>query len=301
MAKDDDRKSPWLRGVPGVKGVVPPGRRLGDPQQRRRNGWSASGVKGVVPPGNLSPGEGPSADWAKRRADKHKLAAKQNQRALDQSKRAAARAEAAKQAVLTRPNVEFDPMRPMAGFQPDVFADTGDPGDLKAFLQSINQFLADNRPAALAAEDFNQLVNQSHAPFEIVVGFTVLSVLVGRSAELRRRFSMSLERGAKVFFNLAGRLDGNVRPPRGLVPETVDAIFYDLPGTAYEMPYAFGTAALLEQLILLRKPDDEDYDRCLLEFGVDMRRRFIEGRAFGDQPLDELFPWELPEWTPADF
>lgn len=300
MSKDDDRyRSPWLKGVPGVKGVVPPGRRLGAATERRPTRWSATGVKGVVPPGNLGPADGPGAEWAARRDKQQRLSHKKNARALEETKRAAQK-KAALAASAPRKEVDFDPMRPMAGFKPEIFADVGDPNDLKAFLQAINEFLAEHRPNPLCAEHFNQLVNQSHAPFEIVVAFTVLSVLVGRSTELRRRFAMSLERGAKVFFNLAGRLDDDVKAPRGLVPETVDAIFYDLPATAYQFPYAFATAALLEQLSLLRKQDDEDYDRRLIDFGLSLRARFIEGRSFGDQGLDALFPWDLPEWAPPE-
>lgn len=297
MAKDDERKSPWLKGVPGVKGVVPPGRRLGQPGDKRKTRWSATGVNGVVPPGNLKPGEGPAADWAKKRAKDNKTSEKKNRRAFDESKRAADRPQPV-QPNSRRPEVDYDPMRPMAGFEPDAFADLKDPDNLQAFLQSINTFLADNRPDPTAAEHFGQVVNQSHAPFEIVIAFTILSALVGRSAELRRRFSMSLERGAKVFFNLAGRLNHQVKAPRGLVPETVDALFYDLPATAYQFPYAFATAALLEQLVLLRKEGDEDYDRLLVDFAERQRARFVEGRSFGDQSLASLFPWQMYDWAP---
>lgn len=297
MAKDDDKKSPWLKGVAGVKGVVPPGRRLGKPGERRSTRWSATGVNGVVPPGSQKPGQGPSADWAKRRAKDKKLAEKKNKRAFDASQRAADNPKPTAKSA-RRPEVEFDALRPMAGFEPDVFADLQDPDSLKAFLQCINEFLAENRADPLAAEHFSQMVNQSHAPFEIVIAFTILSSLVGRSTELRRRFSMSLERGAKVFFNLAGRLNHDVKAPRGLVPETVDALFYDLPATAYQFPYAFATSALMEQLALLRKQDNEDYDRLLIELAERMQARFIEGRSFGDQSLASLFPWDLPEWAP---
>lgn len=294
MAKDDDAgKSPWLKGVAGVKGVVPPGRRLSKPADRRVSRWSASGVNGVVPPGANKPGEGPGTDWVKRQTKAKKLSEKKNRRALEDTQRAAAKKKSG-----PRPEIEFDPMRPLAGYEPDIFADQQDPDDLRAFLASINEFLAEHRADATSADDFNQLVTQSHAPFEIIIGFTILSALVGRSTELRRRFSVPLERGAKVFFNLAGRLNHQIKAPRGLVPETVDAIFYDLPSTAYQFPYAFATAALLEQVSLLRKDDDEDYDRVLIEFAEAQRARFIEGRAFGDQSLESLFPWDLPDWAP---
>ncbi|MCA9552513.1 MAG: hypothetical protein KC933_20945 [Myxococcales bacterium] len=287
MSKDDDDRSPWLRGVAGVRGVVPPGRRLS--KDKRPSRWSASGVKGVVPPGNQKPGEGPVAEWLKDKGKAKRQAEKLNARALEAEKKAAERGKPSE-------GVEFDPMRPMAGFVPEVFADIGDPGDLKVFLQTINDFLTENRPDPTVAIHFNQVVNQSHAPFEIVVGFTVLSVLVGRSSELRRRFALSLERGAKAFFNLAGRLRTDVKPPRGLVPETVDAIFYDLPATAYQVPYAFATDAFVRLLELLRKDDDPEYDATLLEFARGLRERFIEGRSFGDTPLVRMFPDEVPEW-----
>ena len=289
MAKDDKDRSPWLRGVAGVQGVVPPGRRLA--KDKRPTRWSASGVKGVTPPGTQKPGEGAAAEWLKGKDKSKQLAQKKNAKAVELQQKTASRGQPGK-----FEHVEFDPLRPMAGYVPEVFADVGDPGDLKAFLQTINDFLTEHRPDATTAIHFNQVVNQSHAPFEIVVGFTVLSVLVGRSTELRRRFALSLERGAKVFFNLAARLDDRVKPPRGLVPETVDAIFYDLPATAYDAPYAFATDAFMRQLELLRKEDDPEYDERLLEFGRYLRGRFIEGRSFGDQPLSRMFPGDVPQW-----
>jgi hypothetical protein len=289
MAKDDKDRSPWLRGVAGVTGVVPPGRRLSTDKRPTR--WSASGVKGVTPPGNQKPGEGAAAEWLKGKDKSRKQGEKRNAKAVQAQEKVAQRAQPGK-----FEHVEFDPLRPMAGFVPEVFADVGDPGDLKAFLQSITDFLTEHRPDATSAIHFNQVVNQSHAPFEIVVAFTILSVLVGRSTELRRRFALSLERGAKAFFNLAGRLDGNVKPPRGLVPETVDAIFYDLPATAYQVPYAFATDAFGRLVELLRKDDDPEYDAKLLEFTRFLRTRFIEGRSFGDTPLERMFPDEVPEW-----
>lgn len=291
----DKDEPPWRRGVAGVKGVTPPGRRLGKPGDRRPNRWSATGVAGVTPPGAQSPGTGPATDWVlKKDKAARALQKKQNQRAFDDAKRAAAKPEA------PAAPPSFDPLRPGAGFAPDVFADVGDPGDLKAFLQNVNDFLAEHRPHPQCADHFNQLITQSHAPFEIVVGFTILSAVVGRSSELRRKFALSLERGAKVFFNLARRLDPDVRPPRGLVPETVDALFYDLPATAMQIPYAFTTHAFLHQMTLLRGPDDPEYDEALVSFGESLWSRFIQGRAYGDTGLDAMFPWETPEWAPAD-
>ena len=300
MAKDSDKKgpvSPWLAGVSGVSGIVPPGRRLSSPTERRATRWSASGVRGVTPPGSQAPGEGPSAEWAKREADKKAKLLKQNQRVLDAKKKEAPKVK--KPAAPDAAEDAFDPMRPMAGFVPDAFADVRDPENLTAFLKAISDFLAEHRANPECAEHFAQIITQSHAPYEILVGFTVLTALIGKSQPLRRRYGIPLERGAKVFYNLAQRLDPEVKVPRGLVPETVDALFYDLPATAYELPYAFATDAFLRMVDLLRLHADEEYEELVAELAFSLHRRFIETRAFGDRGLSELFPWEPPEWMPV--
>lgn len=287
---EDDAKghpSPWLAGVTGVKGVVPPGRRLAN--EKRPTKWSASGVKGVTPPGSQDPGDGPAADWAEKTKNDKAKSVKDNQRAFD-----AAKQKAAKHAVSIP--ADFDPMRPMEGFVPDIFASLGDPDDMKAFLKQISDFVGELKTSPESAEDFGSLIIQSRAPFEIIVSFTVLSALVGKSSALRRRYALSLERGAKVFFNLGGRLKQDLKPPRGLIPETVDALFYDLPGTAYEVPYAFATDAFIRMAPLLRDGSVEK-DRSLATFMKDLYARYVGRRSFGDQALSGMFPLDLPSWT----
>jgi hypothetical protein len=280
--KDDDKasESPWQKGT-NVKGVVPPGRRL-DPKAKRKTSWNASGVKGVTPPGTLRPEDSPTAEWAKQEAKERELKIKANQRALEKAK-------------LEKPHQQ-EAMRPMEGFVPDVFADLKDPSDMKSFLRRINEFLEQKKPSSDLSEGFASLITQSRAPFEIVVAFTVLSALVGKSTQLRRRYGVALERGAKVYFNLIGRLEKNVQVPRGLVPETVNALFYDLPQAAYQIPYAYATHAFLRMMELLRDGANRETDRALLELGDELHAKFIAGRSLGDQALARMFPFERPEW-----
>jgi hypothetical protein len=314
MSKDGhDKKGPvppWLVGVKGVEGVTPPGRRLGPASEPRPNKWSASGVKGVTPPGTQRPGEGAAAAWATQKDPQRATAEKTNKRLYELRKQAAARpkerepkSRPPRSAIPSaspgaRDPDAFDPLRPLAGFLPDVFADVGDPGDIKGFLQSINDFLAEHRPHPECADGFAQVVTQSRAPFEIAVAFTVLTALVGKSEPLRRRYGAVLERGAKVYFNLASRLRADIKAPRGLVPETVDPLFYDLPGTAYQLPFAFATDAMVRLADLLRREGDDDYDRTIATFCRALYERFVGGRALGDQALARMFPWTPPPWMP---
>lgn len=282
--KEEPGRSPWQEGT-GVKGVVPPGRRLSD--EPRKTKWSASGVKGVTPPGSHGPGEGPSADWAEKVEQERTKKAEANRRKLEKAK---AKAGAAQE--------PMDPMRPMEGFVPDILAGLHDPSDFKSFLRRINEFLDQQKPGPELAESFASLITQSRAPFEIVVGFTILSGVIGKSTQMRRRYGVALERGAKVYFNLIGRLEQNVQVPRGLVPETVNALFYDLPAAAYQVPYAYATHAFLRMMELLR--EDEDKDRAIGQVGQELYDRFIRGRSLGDQPLSRMFPFELPAWAALD-
>jgi hypothetical protein len=284
--KDEGKQdqSPWQKGTT-VKGVVPPGRRLSDDKRKTR--WSASGVKGVTPPGNLDAAEGPGADWYKKEERAKEKKAKENQRALEKAK-----AKPGKQ--------EVQSMRPTAGFVPDPFSDLKDPSDLKEFLRLLNEFLDKHKLGPELAEGFASLITQSHSPFEIVVAFTVLSALVGKSTQMRRRYGVALERGAKVYFNLIGRLEKNVQVPRGLVPETVNALFYNLPQVAYQVPYAYATHAFVRMMELLRDGSNHVMDREVGALGEELYRRFIEGRSFGDQALVKMFPFELPPWASAE-
>ena len=280
--KDVSVRSPWQEGT-DVHGVVPPGRRLSPPTERRPNAWSASGVKGVTPPGNARPETSPSAEWVRENIARKVRAERTNIRALR------ARQKGFGEAVVQTP-------RPSAGVQPDPFADVRDPESMRAYLQVIHQFLEEQPVPEDAPESLAQLITQSHAPYEIVLAFTLLSAAVGRDPDRRRDFSHALERGAKVFFNLVQRLDEPVTPPDELRPETMDAIFYDLPDTALQLPYAFASDAFAQMADLLREPGNSDRDRALVTFLKQLRVAHIEGRSFGDQALETMFPWELPRW-----
>lgn len=289
LGRPPEPRSPWQRGT-DVEGVVPPGRRLSDPSEARPAPWSASGVRGVTPPGRLSPGKGPSADWVRRDRARKAQARLQNRRAFERSTRLG-EAE--------REPPPLDLGRPLAGFVPAVFDDAQDPDDLEALLKSISQLVSAQAYSEDHAEAFASLIHRSHAPYTLVVAFTVLSAIIGGSRSLRRRHALALERGAKAFFNLARRLDPGVTPPRGLAPETLDALFVDLPDLALQVPYAYATDAFCRQLDLLRQ-DVPASDGALFAEARRLRRRFIERRAYGDRALREMFSWDEPSWVPPD-
>ncbi len=275
MASDDDKPPPWH--LPGAKHVVPPGRRL-DKADNASNRWSASGVRGIRAPGNQKPGEGAAWQWMTRK-DKGK--------------------KRKKPTTAKRPgSATADAERPTAGFVPNVFADTGDPVSLKAFLEEIANWFRDNHPDDISKTHLAEMIGQSHAPYEIIVAFTMLSAIVGGDTNERNRFAWALERGAKAFYNLAMRLDKNVRPPRGLAPQRMDPIFYDLPGTAFQIPYAYATDAFLRLIELTR--GSIAHDRKMMSFSRDLHRRFIEERSYGDRSLGDIFPWEEPPWAPEE-
>lgn len=276
MADDDDKPPPWH--LPGAKQVVPPGRRLSKPDDRRSTQWSASGVQGIRAPGKQKPGEGAAYAWMTRKDKKKKRKAPPARRPEAQG--------------------APDAGRPTAGFVPNVFADTGDPDSLKAFLDQIAGWFREHKPDESALTHLAELIGQSHAPYEIIVAFTALSAIIGGETELRNRYAWALERGAKAFYNLAMRLDKRVRPPRGLSPQRMDPIFYDLPATAYQLPYAYATDAFLRMLELVR--GGIGHDRQMLRFARDLHQRFIEQRAYGDRALGDIFPWEEPPWAPED-
>ena len=125
-----------------------------------------------------------------------------------------------------------------------------------------------------------------------------LSALIAGDTEQRNRYARPLERGARAFFNLAMRLDSSVKPPRGLAPQRLDPIFYDVPKTAYQVPYAFATDAFVRILELLR--GDLRHDRLLVGLARDLYQRFIASRSYGDRALSAMFPWQEPAWAPLD-
>lgn len=294
--KEAKAVSPWLEGVTGVTGVIPPGRRLSPLSERRATKWSASGVAGVRPPGKLKADEGPAAESAEKQERKRLLREKETKRALEAAK---AKKEAAKKnAQGGKGAPEVKPARPMRGFVPAPFADVRDPTDLKGFLEAIAEMFKTQKPGEDAMENLGEMIMQSRAPFDIAVAFTIISVLIGKDGALRRRYTPQLERGAKTFFNLSIRLNKNVKAPRGLNPETMDAIFYDLPATAFQVPFAFATDSFCRMTVLLR--GDEECDRALVRNASELRDRYIEKRSLGDQSLARLFPWKVPEWAPED-
>ncbi|MFO0723873.1 MAG: hypothetical protein U1E65_08835 [Myxococcota bacterium] len=268
-------KSAW--GARGVKGVVPPGRRLAKPEEKRRARWSASGVNGIAPPGKQKPGEGPADAWA--------IAKDKGIRPSQVGKKVAK-------------GKELSPARPTVGFVPDLAVSAGDPKDWKSYLDLYADFFRDNPLQDDNAEALGQLIGQSHAPFPIMVGFTILSAWVGAEGDRRRTYQWALERGAKVYFNMAKRLDASVRPPRGLVPRSVDPLFYSLPQAAFQIPFAYGVDAFGHILELCR--GDTNYDRKLLRFFREMRGRFVEKRSYGDKEIATMFPWDEPAWAPHD-
>lgn len=278
-------QSRWQRGT-DVRGIVPPGRRFSEKEERRTTRWSASGVRGVTPPGNARPEDSPTSRWAERGRLEKQRAHRANKKALEATKARPGEATA-----------ELDLTRPMAGFVPAVFDDLHDPDGIKAFLESVNETITTHRPPVPVAESFKELINQSRAPYELVVAFTILSAIIGKSTHLRRRYALALERGAKAFFNLARRLDPEVKVPRGLAPESLDTLFFDLPDIAMQVPFAYATDAFCRQIELLRE-DDPTRDADLIRGAQALRKRFIERRAFGDRPLRDLFPWSVPEWAP---
>jgi hypothetical protein len=287
--------SPWLVGVSGIKGVVPPGRRLSPVTERRPTKWSASGVNGVRPPGKLKPGEGPASEAADKLERKRALKEKAAKKEYDEAKRPAKTKHDDSWGDEWAP---FDKGRPSAGFTADPFAELQDPPDIKTFLEIISDFAKTTKFGQHAAESLAEMIQQSHAPFEIIVAFTLLSALVGKDSAMRRRYTAALERGAKSFFNLAIRLDKKVKPPRGLVPETMDAIFYDLPSAAYQIPFSYSTDAFCRMLDLLR--GERDHELALMRFARGLYSRFIERRSYGDRPLKRMFPWDEPEWAPEE-
>lgn len=168
---------------------------------------------------------------------------------------------------------------------------------LQGLLDRLADYVRENVEATHEVlRDLSREMLQTHAPFEIVVGFTLLSALIGTDETRRRDHHLILERGAKAFYNLARRLDPKVRPPRGLVPQTLDPLFFDVPDLAYQLPEPFVVRAFCGLLDLLRS--DPEHDRRLIAFTNELRKEYVLGRRYGDQPLERMFPWREPDWAP---
>lgn len=258
--KDSDpagHDAPWRQRTP-VKGVVPPGRKLSTEPRARI--WHASGVQGITPPGSSesAPTNTPPKPTTRR-----------------------ARAEG----------------KPKGTAQSKSGAKPSSPLPLQGLLDRLAEHVRENvRATDEVLRDLSREMLQTHAPFEIVVGFTLLSALVGTDEARRRELHLTLERGAKAFYNLARRLDPKVRAPRGLVPQTLDPLFYDVPDMAYQLPEPFVLHAFAGYLELLKS--DPEHDRRLMSFMRELRQELIEGRRFGEQPLERMFPWREPDWAP---
>ena len=168
---------------------------------------------------------------------------------------------------------------------------------LQGLLYRLAAFARENlEPNDELIGDLSRDMLQTHAPFEIVVGFTVLSALIGTDESRRQTHHLTLERGAKAFYNLARRLDPKVRAPRGLVPQTLDPLFFDLPDIALQLPEPFVVQAFGSLLHFLQT--DPEHDRVLITLMHELRREHVLGKKYGDQSLERMFPWTEPEWAP---
>jgi len=262
---EDEKPPPWHAS--GVSGIIPPGRRLSKKSKTAATPtWRASNVAGIRIDEGKFDADGDGA-WRMQRSSIQKP-----RPSVSSSRAAAGRRKPAKSKTdaieSTRPS-------------------------LKSFLDEIAAFIRENPPASSSTEMMAELITQSHAPYEITLGFTVLSALVGQDQEQRNRYASVLERGAQVFFNLAMRLDKTVEAPPGLAPQRLDPLFYDLPATAFQIPLAFATDAFLRISELLEK--DVTHDRALFDFGQALYGAHILAHRYGDQALSELFekPKEL--------
>lgn len=257
---DEGPESRWAEGT-GVRGVVPPGRRLDG--QRKAGRWSASGVKGVALPHRAKPSAKPS--WLEKPGQKRvqpKISAR------SRSTRSPARLA-------------------------EVFSDEFDPNSLAELLDQLRSFIEARSYEDEASERFSEIIIESRAPFEIIVAFTVLNGLIGSSKSRRRYFGPSLERGVKVYYNLALRLNPAVEVPPQVSTQPLDALFFDLADMALEVPYAYTADALAKVIDQLEFPLSQE----TIDFCKSMRERFIERRVFADQALRQVFPG--PDWMQA--
>jgi len=252
---DEDKPPPWHAN--GVKGVVPPGRKLGKKSPAKAAApWRATGVRGI-------------------RLDENR----DEDEALDQWRM--------KRSAFKKPSQAKEPTRSKAPSKPKE-TKTEKPGpNLKLFLDEIAAFFREHPPEQKSHEMLAELIGQSHAPYEITLGFTVLSALVGQDTEQRNKYAWALERGARAFFNLAMRLDKTVKAPRGLAPQRLDPLFYDLPATAFQIPYAFATDAFLRIIELVQ--GEHAHNQAVNRFGKELYEKHIQGHRYGDQSLAELF------------
>ena len=165
-------------------------------------------------------------------------------------------------------------------------------------LDEVAAFFRNFGGSDKAEVSLSEVITQSQAPYEIIVAFTGLSTLVGQDYDKREIYAFALERGARAYFNLAMRLDETIKAPRGLMPHKLDALFYDLPATAFQLPGAFiaDTFGKLSELLV----DDVDYNHELFKAVRAFYEKYIDGQSYGDEPLSSIFPFERPRWAPED-
>lgn len=266
--------SPWNRGT-DVKGVVPPGRRLDPDQGDRRAAWQASGVRGVTPPGRQKPGDGPGIDFMHPR----------KQRSRPRAGPGTPQHGAAAKATGSAPS----PMH------------TGDEkGRLHAGMKPIAAHFRAHPPSASVTADVAAWIRQSQAPYELAVGFAILSVATENDPALRRTHDAALRRGSAAFFRLSQLIDPKTRLPRGTNIALVESIFESLPVGADAMPFAYTVGALLRALPILQ-PETLNDQGALLDLAETLWRKHVLGQRVGDLVLEDRFPLTLPDWPGARF
>lgn len=266
---NDDEDAPWR--VKGVKGIVPPGRRFSSHETAPSAPWRATGVRGVQIQKQEAPEDSTSRRWALARSSKPKRPQK-------------------KSSALSSPQRKTPTQKKES-------AQTEDSA-LKIILDEVAEFFRNFGGSPKAEMSLSEVITQSQAPYEIIVAFTGLSTLVGQDYEKREQYAFALERGARAFFNMAMRLDDTMKAPRGLMPHKLDALFYDLPATAFQLPGAFvaDTFSKLSELLV----NDVEYDHELYKAVRSLHEKYIEGQSYGDEPLNSIFPFERPSWAPEE-
>ena len=267
---DNDDDAPWR--AKGVRGVTPPGRRFSNQDRGRTAPWQATGVRGVQIQQPESSEEPSSRRWTMAHASRPERPKKKHL--------AGAPARKKKELPRKKETAQLDETT------------------LKNILDEVAEFFRRFGGSHKAEVSLSEVITQSQAPYEIIVAFTGLSTLVGQDYEKRELYTFALERGARAYFNLAMRLDDTLKAPRGLMPHKLDALFYDLPATAFQLPGAFvaDTFGKLSELLV----DDVDYNHELFTAICSLYEKHIEGKSYGDEALSSIFPFTRPDWAPEN-
>ena len=264
---DNDDDVPWR--AKGVRGVTPPGRRFSTQDRGPRAPWQATGVRGVQIKKPESSEQVSSRRWTMAHASKSE-----------------------------RPKRKHLSGGPAHKKEPARKKDSArlNENSLKNILDEVADFFRKFGGSHKAEVSLSEVITQSQAPYEIIVAFTGLSTLVGQDYEKRELYTFALERGARAYFNLAMRLDDTIKAPRGLMPHKLDALFFDLPATAFQLPGAFvaDTFGRLSELLV----DDVDYNHELFTAVRSLYEKHIEGKSYGDEDLNSIFPFIHPNWAP---